>query len=137
MPGALGENYIVQIGDGASPPTYSDIACQGDLTLNTGKTLEISRTKNCKHPFFRDAGYTAQFTIELETPMHATHTSILTSADAQTTQDFKINTSDTGAPTWEGTAYVTYDPVTAPTEGPVTMQITIAFVNDPTRTAAA
>lgn len=137
MAGALGENYKVQIGDGASPETYSDIACQGDLTFNTGKSLEISRTKNCKHPFFRESGYIAQFTIELETPMQSTHTSILTAADAETTKSIKINSSDTGLPVWTGTAYLAYDPLSAPTEGPVTMQVTAAFVNDPTRTAAS
>lgn len=134
MAGALGENYLVQIeidGD------YEDVACQGDVTINTGKTLEISRTKNCKHPFFRDEGFTAQFTIELETPANATHSEIMDAADDQEIVAVKINSSDTGAPVWTGDAYVTYDPVTAPTEGPVTMQITVAFVDDPVRSAAA
>lgn len=137
MAGALGDNYIVQVGDGASPEVYTDVACQGDLTFNTGRSLETSRTKNCAHPFFRKAGYTAQFTVELETPMDATHTTILTNSDAETVVSVKINTSDTGLPVWTGDAYVAYDPLTAPTEGPVTLQVSVAWVNDPTRTAAS
>ena len=126
MAGALGENYVVQIGDGTvSPSDYTEVACQGDLTFNTGKTLEISRTKNCKHPFFREAGYTAQFTIELETPMDSTHSQILTSADNETLVDARITTTDSGLPVWTGQAYAAYDPMTAPTEGPVTLQVTL------------
>lgn len=138
MAGLQGKNYIVQIADlTVSPLAYSDIACQGDLSFNTGKTLEISRTKNCKHPFFRESGFQATFTAELETPAHATHTLLLNSADNEVELSVRVNSSETGAPIWTGNAFVAYDPLTAPTEGPVTINVAIAWVNDPTRSAAA
>ena len=138
MAGAQGKNYVVQIGDNTiSPSNYDEVACQGDLTFNTGKTLEVSRTKNCKNPFFREAGFTAAFTVELETPMAATHTLILTKADAEALVDVRITSSESGLPVWTGPAYVSYDPLSAPTEGIATLEILVAWVNDPTRTAVA
>lgn len=138
MAGALGKNYTAQIFDTTlSPSALADVACQGDLTFNTGKTLEISRTKNCKHPFFREAGYTATFNIELETPMDSTHTAILDNADNETEVSCAVVSSETGVPEWTGNAFVAYDPLTAPTEGPVTLQVTFAWTNDPTRSASA
>lgn len=134
MAGLLGKNYTAQIDIAA---TLTDVACQGDLTFQTGKTLEISRTKNCKHPFFREAGYTAQFTVELETPAHTTHTAILDAADNETLTPVAIVSTETGAPEWTGSAYIAYDPLSAPTEGPVTITVTYAFANDPTRSAGA
>lgn len=131
MAGALGENYKAYI---SVESVLTEIACQGDLTINSGKSLEISRTKNCKHPFFRDAGFTAQFTIEMETPMHATHAALLAAADAQTAATVAVYSSDAGVPRWDGDAYVAWDPLTAPTEGPVTFTITLAFADDPDRT---
>lgn len=137
MAGALSKNYTVKLGNSDSPLTYTDVACQGDLTFNTGKTLEISRTKNCKNPFFREAGYTASFTVELETPMDATHTLILTNADAETLEDVQVTSTETGLPVWTGQAYLAYDPLNAPTEGIVTLSVLVAWVNDPARTAVA
>lgn len=138
MAGAQGSNYLVKIGDNTvSPSSWTTVACQGDATLNTGKSLEISRTKNCKHPFFREAGYTVQFTVELETPADSTHTLILNAADNETQLDVQVISTDTGTPVWTGVAYAAYDPVTMPTEGIATIQVTLAFVNDPVRTAAS
>lgn len=137
MTGLMGKNYRVEIADlSASPVAYAEVACQGDLSFNTGKTLEISRTKNCKHPFFRESGYQATFTAELETPAHATHTLILSAADNETEVGVRVTSDETGAPIWTGNAFVAYDPLTAPTEGPVTINVAVAWVNDPTRTAA-
>lgn len=136
MSGARGDNYLVKIGDNTtSPSSFTTVPCQGDATLNTGKTLEISRTKNCKHPFFREAGYSVQFTMELETPANATQTLILDAADNETQLDVQVISSDSGTPFWQGVAYAAYDPVTMPTEGIATCQVSLAFVNDPTRGA--
>ena len=137
MAGASGKNYKLQIADGTiSPSDYTDVACQGDLTFNTGKTLEISRTKNCKHPFFREAGFNAAVTIELEAPVSATHTIILDAADNETEIDARVVSSDTGVPRWTGRAFVSYDPITMPTEGIATASVLIAWVNDPIRDAS-
>lgn len=137
MAGAQGANYLVKIGDNTvSPSSFTTVPCQGDATLNTGKTLEISRTKNCKHPFFREAGYSVSFTMELETPADATQTIILDAADNETQVDVQVVSTDTGTPKWQGVAYAAYDPVTMPTEGIATLSVNLAFVNDPTRTTA-
>lgn len=138
MAGLQGKNYTVQVADlSVSPVAYNDINCQGDLTFNTGKTLEVSRTKNCKHPFFRESGFQATVPVELETPADSTHTLILDAADNETLIGVKITSTQTGAPVWTGNAYVAYDPLNAPTEGPVTINVAIAWVDDPTRTAAS
>lgn len=138
MAGLQGKNYRLEIADlTASPLTYTEVACQGDLTFNTGKSLEISRTKNCKNPFFREAGFTATFSAELETPADATHTLLLASADGEIQVGARLTSTETGAPIWTGNAFVAYDPLEAPTEGIVTISVTVAWVDDPTRTAAA
>ena len=131
MAGSLSKNYLLQLGDStASPAVYVTVPCQGDLTFNTGKTLEISRTKNCKNPFFREAGYTATTTVEMETPTSATMTLILDSADNEVLVDAKVTTTDSGLPIWTGEAYVAYDPLEAPTEGISTVNIIVAWVDD-------
>lgn len=134
MAGAQGVNYKAQIDISGA---LTDIACQGDLSFNTGKALEVSRTKQCSHPYFTNSGYKAQFTIELETPMDATHTAILDAADNETVINIAIVTTDSGLPTWTGNGYVQYSDYAAPREGPVTVTVEFAWVDDPTRAAAA
>ncbi|MEO0623139.1 MAG: hypothetical protein AAF183_13010 [Pseudomonadota bacterium] len=125
----LGENLLAQIEISSALTT---IACQGDLTLQTGRTLEISRTKNCNHPFYRNAGYTASFTIELEVPMHATHTALRNADQAQAPVNIALVSAITGAPTWTGPGYVVLQQLTFPTEGPATWEVGFAWVDDPT-----
>lgn len=138
MAGLMGKDYKLQVADlSVSPVAYNDVACQGDLEFNTGKALEISRTKNCAHPFFTEAGYTATVPVELETPADSTHTLILDAADNETEIGLKVVSTKTGAPTWTGNGYVAYSPLTAPTEGPVTISVAAAWVDDPTRAAAS
>ncbi len=132
MAGAQGKNYTAQIATG-SPPVLTTIDCQGDLNFDPGKALEISRTKGCKNPFFTEAGYTANFEIELATPMKASHTAILDNADNETLVSCAVVSSETGVPEWTGNAYVIYSPLTAPVEGIARLGVTIAWVDDPTR----
>lgn len=129
MAGALGERYRLQI---EVSGVLTDISCQGDLTFNTGKSLEVSRTKQCKHPFFRESGYSATVTVELENPISATQSEVITAANDEATVGAAVVSSDTGMPKWTGVAYWAYDPLTAPTEGIATIEVTATFVNDPT-----
>lgn len=134
MAGAQGKNYLIKINDtSTSPQTYTEIECQGEATLNTGKALEISRTKNCAHPYFTEAGYTITAQVEIEAPIGTQQAKILDAADNETQLEVQFVSSDTGVPKWEGQAYVAYDPFTTPTEGIATIDVAFAFVNDPTR----
>lgn len=134
MAGAQGKNYLIKISDTASSPqTYSTLECQGEAALNTGKALEISRTKNCAHPYFTEAGYTLNTQVEIEAPIGTQQGKILEAADNETTLYVQFISSESGVPKWEGEAYVAYDPFTTPIEGIVTIDVAFAFVNDPTR----
>ena len=133
MAGALGKNYLVKIGDSSvSPSAFTSIACQGDLTVTPGKTLQISRTKSCAHPYFTDAGFTATLSAEFEAPMDQTQTDIVSGTRDETLFDVEIVSTDTGMTKWTGEAYIVADNITMPTEGIVTASITIAFVGTPT-----
>lgn len=134
MAGAQGKNYLIKISDTAtSPQTYAEIECQGEATLNTGKALEISRTKNCAHPYFTEAGYTIATQVEIEAPIGTNQAKILDAADNESLLYVQFISTETGVPKWEGTAYAAYDPFTTPTEGIATIDVAFAFVNDPTR----
>ena len=138
MTGLMGDNYMVQVADlSESPLVYADVACQGDLEFNTGKALQISRTKNCKHAYFTEAGYTAAFPMELERPLPATQELILDASDNETLLGVRITSTETGAPQWTGQAYVVLERLSAPTEGPVPAQVGVAWVDDPTRSAVS
>lgn len=133
MAGALGENYKAQI---AVSGVLTEIDCQGDLTFDPGFTLEQSRTKNCTHPFFRESGATAQFTVELENPPSAAQTEIIDATYNKSQTEVAIVSSDTGMPKWQGNAYISFSPLTAPTEGIATIQVQFSFINDPTRSTS-
>jgi len=134
MAGALGDRYLIKINSTqVSPQTYTTVECQGDSTLNTGKALTISRTKNCKHPYFTEQGYTLTVQVEIENPIGTQQAAILDAADNETLLYVQVISTDSSMPKWEGTAYAAYDPFTMPTEGIVTIDVAFAFVNDPSR----
>lgn len=114
--------------------TMTEVSCQGDAVYNSGKTLQIARAKNCKHPYTDEAGATITFTALVERPQAADHAVLLDAADNDTEIDVEFRGTQDGDPDYSGSARVVYEQLAAPQSGAAEYSFTVAFVNDPTRT---
>lgn len=125
-----GKDKLVYIGDGVGG--FDEVEYQGDCTFSTGKTAEISRTKNGSHPYSNDGGASVVFSIEKERPALAVHTRIRDFGISEDHIAFRYSDERTGGERVSGVCKITVGDETTNVEGVLVQQVTLSVVDDPT-----
>lgn len=113
--------------------TLTEIACQGPITIQSGKSLSQSTLKNCSHQYISNSAFTATFNVELQNPAHATHTEIMSQHDSETPVSAAIQSTQSGGLSYTGNAYFVYETIEAGVDGGQVLNVIMGFDGDPTR----
>ncbi|WP_208348696.1 hypothetical protein [Pseudaestuariivita rosea] len=125
-----GKEVLVFIDDGTR--TMVEVPYQGDATYASGRTAEISVTKNGKHPYQTEAGETVTFSFEKERPVLAVHNRLRQVAESGEIIAAEYKDPKEGGEGRSGQAMVTLGNETTNVEGVVTTEVTLSFVDNTT-----
>lgn len=132
MAGVKGKDVLISVDDGSG--TMLEVEYQGDATYNSGKSQNVVRAKNGSIPYQSEEGATLTFTFSKVRPLSTGQNRLYTLSDSTDAAAVEYNDSASGGHKIAGTANVTISEETANTEGIISVNVSIAFVDDPVRT---
>lgn len=135
---AQGRELILEISStGTSTTAMIEIPMQGDLTINPGKSIQVTKYKNGQTSAQQDAGFTASFEMGNMAPLSAGEQRIWTLHDTGELCAFRIKNRVTGGIQFEGQARVAIQTFGAPTSGPSSVSVQLGADGNVTRATAA
>ena len=135
MTGVRGKDVLISVDDGSG--TMLEVEYQGDATYNSGKSQNVVRAKNGSLPYQSEEGATITFTFNKVRPLSAGQNRLYTLSDSNEAAAVEYNDPASGGHKIAGNANVTISEETANVEGIIAVNVSIAFVDDPTRTVNA
>lgn len=126
-----GKDLLIHIHDGNDPGEMLEVPYQGDATFASGKSSNISVTKNGKHPYQTEEGASISFTFEKERPALAVHTRLRTLSETGAQVQVEYKDKNAGGESYTGNALITLGEESSNVEGVVVTNCTLAFVDDP------
>ena len=138
MPTNDGSDLLLFISaDGTASGAKTAVELQGDLTINTGKSITQTPYKNGQAAHHSKSGWSATTTIGNQAPMGAGQALVFAAHDNETKTYFWVQNGETGGVEYEGECKIAISTINAPTSGGTTSQITIAADGaEPTRSVA-
>jgi len=127
-----GKEVLVKIDDGSG--TLLEVEFQNDATYNSGKTQNITRSKNGSSPWQAEAGATITFSFTKQRPLTAAQNRLYALSESGAASPCEYDDSATGGHKRAGNVHVTISDEPANTEGVVEVNVTLAFAGDPTTT---
>jgi len=132
MTGVRGKDVLISVDDGSG--TMLEVEYQGDATYNSGKSQQVVRAKNGSLPYQSEDGATITFTFNKVRPLSAGQNRLYALSDSNEAAAVEYNDPKSGGHKIAGNANVTISEETANVEGIIAVNVSIAFVDDPTRT---
>ena len=129
MTGVQGKEVLISVDDGTG--TMLEIEHQNDATYNPGKTQNVKRSKNGSLPYQSEEGATVTFSFDKVRPLSAGQNRLYALSDSNEAAAIEYNDPGTGGHKRSGLANVTLGEESANNEGIVSVNVSIAFVNDP------
>lgn len=134
---AQGKELILQLSaTGVTTTGMIDIPMQGDLTVNPGKSINVTKYKNGQQTAQQDAGFTLSFEMGNVAPLAAGETRIWDLHDTGALCAFKVKNAVTGGIEFSGLARVAIQTMGAPTSGPTSVSVQLGADGAVTRSAA-
>lgn len=125
MAGVTGKDWRVFVSsDGTSGGTKTELECQGDLTINTGKTTNRTRAKNCVHAYTSDDGYGVEASFLEELPLGTAQALLWTSHDAEDARHYWFENTNATGMSFAGSFRVVVTQIGAPEDGVATHSVT-------------
>ncbi len=124
-----GKDLLIYIDDGDG--TMTEVPYQGDATYNSGKSSEISVTKNGKHAYQTEEGASITFSFEKERPALAIHTRVRTLSETGASVAVEYKDQNSGGESYSGNAVISLGEQQANVEGVINVNVTVAFIDDP------
>ena len=135
---AQGRDLLLQISaTGVTTTGMLEVPLQGDLTINPGKSIQVTKYKNGQSSAQQDAGWTASFEMGNTAPLTTAETRLWSLHDTGELCAFKVMNKVTGGIEWTGQGRVAIQTMGAPTSGPATVSVQIGADGNPTRGVAA
>ena len=135
---AQGKELLVEVSQtGVSTTTMLVIPMQGDLTVNPGKSIQVTKYKNGQSTAQQDAGFTASFEMGNVAPLAAAEQRIWNLHDTGELAFFRIRNSVTGGIQFEFQGRVAIQTMGAPTSGPTAVSVQLGADGNVTRSVAA
>ena len=132
MAGVKGKDVLISVDDGSG--TMVEVEYQGDATYNSGKSQNVVRAKNGSLPYQSEEGATLTFTFSKVRPLSTGQNRLYTLSDSNAAAEVEYNDPASGGHKVAGKANVTISEETANTEGIISVNVSMAFVDDPVRT---
>ena len=132
MTGVRGKDVLISVADGDG--TMLEIEYQGDATFNSGKSQNVVRAKNGSLPYQSEEGATITFTFNKVRPLSAGQNRLYALSDSSAAAAVEYNDVASGGHKIAGDAKVTISDESAGVDGIIAVNVSIAFVDDPTRT---
>ena len=134
---AQGKELLLQISaTGTTTTGMLDVPMQGDLTVNPGKSINVTKYKNGQQTAQQDAGFTLSFEMGNVAPLSAAETRIWALHDTGELMAFKVKNAVTGGIEFSGTGRVAIQTMGAPTSGPTAVSVQIGADGTVTRGTA-
>lgn len=130
-----GENVLISVDDGTG--TMLEVEYQGDATYNSGKSQNVARSKNGSLPYQSNEGATITFTFNKVRPLSTGQNRLYALSDSQEAATVEYNDTPAGGHKIAGPANVTVSEETANVDGLISVNVSIAFADDPVRTVNA
>lgn len=135
---AQGKELILQISaSGVVTTGMLDVPMQGDLTVNPGKSIQVTKYKNGQSTSQQDAGFTLSFEMGNVAPLSTAEQRIWTLHDTGELCAFRVKNSVSGGIEFAGLARVAIQTMGAPTSGPTAVSVQLGADGAITRSAAA
>ena len=135
---AQGRELILELSaTGTATTGMIEIPMQGDLTINPGKSIQVTKYKNGQTSAQQDAGFTASFEMGNMAPLATGETRIWSLHDSGELCAFRIKNKVTGGIQFEGLARIAVQTMAAPTSGPTSVSVQLGADGTVTRAVAA
>jgi hypothetical protein len=103
--------------DGTDAGSKNELASQGDLTVNLGKSTERVVQKNAVHSYSTDEGFSVDGSFIPARPLSVAQAALMTAHDNETTVYAWIEDEATGGLSFEGDFKVAISNLDAPAQG--------------------
>lgn len=134
---AQGKEFLLEVSQtGVAVTPIIVIPMQGDLTINPGRSIQVTKYKNGQSTSQQDAGFTCSFEMGNVAPLSAGETRIWALHDTGELAFFRIRNSVTGGIQFEFQGRVAIQTMGAPTSGPTAVSVQIGADGNVTRSVA-
>lgn len=131
---AQGKELLIEVSQaGVVQTPVLVIPMQGDLTINPGKTVQVTKYKNGQSTAQQDAGFTCSFEMGNVAPLSTAETRIWALHDTGELAFFRIRNSVVGGIQFEFQGRVAIQTMGAPTSGPTAVSVQIGADGSVTR----
>lgn len=135
---AQGRDLLLEISaTGVQTTGMLEIPMQGDLSVNPGKSINVTKYKNGQASSQQDAGWTASFDMGNVAPLSTAEQRIWSLHDSGELCAFRVKNKVTGGIQFEGLGRIAIQTFGAPTSGPATVSVQLGADGNVTRSAAA
>ena len=135
---AQGKDMVLEVSaTGTTTTGMIEIPLQGDLTINPGKSIAVTKYKNGQSTAQQDAGFTASFEMGNTAPLATGETRIWSLHDTGELAAFRIKNKVTGGVQFEFLGRVAIQTMAAPTSGPTSVSVQVGADGAVTRSTAA
>lgn len=113
-----GKDYLIYLSaDGSSSGADTLVEDQGDLTINTGKTLSKTSYKDSSKSAQGNDGWSASFSTGLREPLGTGQALLFDAMDNGGNQHITIKSATTGGIEWEGPVKINVTQISLPVSG--------------------
>lgn len=134
---AQGKEFLLQISaTGVTTTGMLEVPMQGDLTINPGKSINVTKYKNGQQTAQQDAGFTLSFEMGNVAPLATAEQRIWSLHDTGDLCAFKVKNTVTGGIEFSGLGRVAIQTLGAPTSGPSSVSVQLGADGAVTRGAA-
>ena len=123
--------------DGTDAGTENELASQGDLTVNLGKSTDRVVTKNATHSYSTDEGFSVEGSFIPARPLSVAQAALMSAHDNETTVYAWVQDGATGGLIFEGDFKVAISQLSAPSQGLQEMSYTLSAEGAITRGVVA
>lgn len=135
---AQGKEFLIEVSAaGVATTSMLVIPMQGDLTINPGKSIQVTKYKNGQSTAQQDAGFTVSFEMGNVAPLSAAETRVWSLHDTGDLAFFRIRNTVTGGIQFEFQGRLAIQTLGAPTSGPSSVSVQVGADGAVTRNVAA
>lgn len=138
MSGSEGIDYRIYLSDdGTATGDLVELECQGDTTINRGKTINTTKYKNCTHSRHSETGFQVTTSIGLERPMGAAQALLWAADEGKSSTYVVIKDKVAGGLQFAGMMKVAITEIGLPVDGDTTHSVTFGADGTIARTVVA
>lgn len=131
---AQGKELLLEVSQtGVATTPILEVTMQGDLTINPGKSIQVTKYKNGQVTAQQDAGFTCSFEMGNVAPLTAAEQRIWSLHDTGDLAFFRIKNAVTGGIKFEFLGRVAIQTMGAPTSGPTSISVQVGADGSVTR----